>query len=456
MRRSTVGLILILTLGCLVAPHTAAAQQPGKVHRIGFLGFGSAAAGSGSVESLRQGLRELGYVEGRNLTLEYRYAEGRQERLADLAAELVRLPVDLIVTSTTLGVRAAQHATTTLPIVVASMSGDPVEQGMVESLARPGGNITGLFVSERELQVKRLELLKEAVPGVTRVAVLLAAASPANQEWLKALERTARELEVELHLVKVDGPDDFERAFSAIAHSQAEALVVANNVLLNMHTERIQDFGVEKRLPTIGANRPYLMAYQSLSGGAWRRATVFVDKILKGAQPGDLPMERIAHFELLIDLKIAQELGLTIPEALLMRADKVFPVSGVPLPASIRIVPPDRRVAPELAAFSGKWFGTWEGDAKFEHILVIEAIDPPYALVINAWGNGTQEASTARPTRVLSDWFRVRGQFVEGTLQVSGPGSATWSYRRQPDGTLVATLTRRGAVSRATMTRAPE
>jgi len=167
-------------------------------------------------------------------------------------------------------------------------------------------------------------------------------------------------------------------------------------------------------------------------------------------------MERAAQFELTIDLKIAQELGLTISESLLLRADKVFPVSGVPLPDHIRIVPPDRRVAPELAAFAGKWFGTWEGDSTGELIVVVETIDPPQALVIVAWGNGTVGAGTATPLRVPSDWQRLRGQFVEGTLQVSLPGGATLSYRLQPDGTLAATQTWRGEVSRATMTRMQE
>jgi len=198
------------------------------------------------------------------------------------------------------------------------------------------------------------------------------------------------------------------------------------------------------------------MAYGVSGDPLWRRAAVFVDKILHGARPGDLPMERAAQFELTIDLKIAQELGLTIPESLLLRADKVFPVSGVPLPESLRIVPPDRRVAPELTAFFGKWFGTWEGDRTGEHILVVEAIDPPHALVINAWGSGTAGAGTAHPQPVLSNWFRVRGQFIEGALQVSVPYGATLSYRRQSDGTLAATYTWRSAVSRATMTRAPE
>jgi putative ABC transport system substrate-binding protein len=359
MRRSTVGIILLLALGCLVAPRATAAQQPGKVHRIGVLLFTSVA-----IEELRQGLRELGYVEGRNLTLEVRSAEGRRERLADLAAELVRLPVDLIVAHTTGGVVAAKRATTTLPIVAAVMS-DPVEVGIVESLARPGGNVTGSFVSRRELEAKRLELLKEALPGVTRVAVFLG-----DRKWLKALERIAGELGVELQPVEVRGPDDFERAFRAIVHGQAEALVVSDGALFGMHSERIGDFIVEQQLPTIGASRGYLMSYTVSGDPLWRRAAVFIDKILHGARPGGIPMERAAQFELTIDLKMAQELGLTIPESLLLRADKVFPVSGVPLPVNIRIVPPDRRVAPELAAFAGKWVGTWEGDAKFEHILV--------------------------------------------------------------------------------------
>jgi putative ABC transport system substrate-binding protein len=454
MRRGTVGIILALALGCLVAPHAAEAQQPIKVHRIGFLGLGSAADMVFDIEPLRQGLRELGYVEGRNLALEYRGAEGSQERLADLAAELVRLPVDLIMTYA-VGVRAAKHATTTLPIVVLSVGSDLVKAGIVESLARPGGNLTGSFYSGVELQAKRLELLKEALPGVTRVAVLLHAANLSRVE-LEALESTARALGVTLHLVEVHGPDDFERALTAIVHGQAEALVVADHALLNRYANRIGDLVVEKRLPTVGARRPYLMAHWVDLLVLWRRAAVFVDKILHGARPGDLPMERAAHFELTIDLKIAQELGLTIPESLLLRADKVFPASGVPLPASIRIVPPDRRVAPEFAAFSGKWVGTMEGFLQEEQILVVEAIDPPHALVIYARGNGIVGAGTAHPQRFLSDWERLRGEFVEGTLRVSRPRGSTFIYRLQPDGTLAATSTWRGETSHATMTRAQE
>lgn len=455
MRRSIVGIIIILTLGCLVAPHAAEAQQPGKVHRIGFLSVGSAASDSAfSLEALRLGLRELGYVEGRDFTLEVRWAEGKHERLDDLAAELVRLPVDLIVTGGP-GGGAAQRATTTLPIVVMGMGGNPVRPG-VESLARPGGNFTGSFFPGAELEAKRLELLKEAVPGVTRVAVLLEAASPLKPAVLRALEPRAQELGMALHLVEVHGPDDFERAFSAIAHGDAEALVVAGQPLLNRHAERIRDLAVAQRLPTTGERRAHLIAYTTSLGSAhWRRTAVFIDQILKGARPGDLPMERVAEFELMIDLQVAQELGLTIPESLLLRADKVFPASGgVPLPASLRIVPPDRRVAPELAAFAGKWFGAWEGGAQEESILVVEAIDPPQALVIRAWGNGTVGVGTAQPRRVLSNWQRQRGKFVESTLQVSPPSGTTFIYRLQPDGTLAATRTWRGETSHATMTRA--
>jgi putative ABC transport system substrate-binding protein len=447
MLGSTIGIILTLTLGYLLAPHTAEAQQPVKVHRIGVLMFTSAAA---VIEELRQGLRELGYVEGQNLRLEVRSAEGRRERLDDLAAELVRLPVDLIVAHTTGGVLAARRATTMLPIVAAVMS-DPIEAGIVESLAHPGGNVTGSFVSRRELEAKRLELLKEALPGVTRVAVFLG-----DRTWLKALEHTARELGVELQPVEVHRPDDFEHAFRAIAHGQAEALVVSDGSLFGMHATRIGDFIVEQRLPTIGVSRGYLMSYTVSGELLWRRAAVFVDKILKGARPGALPMERAAHFELTVDLKVAQELGLTISESILLRADKVFPVSGVPLPERIRIVSPDRRVAPELAAYSGKWFGTWKGDVQLEFILVVEAVDPPHALLIVASGNGIVGAGTAHPQRVPSDWQRLRGKFVEGTLQVSLPGGATAIYRLQPDGTLAATQTWRGKVSHATMARVPE
>jgi putative ABC transport system substrate-binding protein len=443
MRLSAIVIMLVLALGCLGALCTAEAQQPVKVHRIGVLQLTSWVP----IE-LRQELRELGYVEGQNLSLEVRSPEGRAERLAALADELVRLPVDLIVTHTTAAVLAARHATSTLPIVAAVMT-DPVQAGIAESLAHPSGNITGSFVSLLELQAKRLELLKDALPGITRVAVFL---PRGNQEWRTALERTARELGVELHPVEVPGPDDLEPALNAIAHGQAEALVVSDAAQLGPHTARIGAFVVEHRLPTIGASRQpfYLMAYSVRSDDLlWRRAAVFIDKILHGTRPSDLPMERAAQFELTIDLKVAQELGLTLSQSILIRADKVFPVSGVPLPERIRIVPPDRRVAPVLAAFSGKWFMTSDGGP--EHILIVETIDPPHALVILAWGHGTVGAGGfAHP----SNWFRLPGQFVEGTLQVAGPDGSAWSYRLQPDGTLALTRTWRGAVFHATMTRA--
>jgi putative tryptophan/tyrosine transport system substrate-binding protein len=314
--------LLTLTLGILVAQHAAAARQPLKIHRVRVLMFTSQPLG---IEALRQGLHALGYVEGRSLTLEVRSAEGYVERLADLATELVRLPVDLIVAHTTPAVRAAQLATTTIPIVAAVMT-DPVRVGSADSLAYPGGNITGSFASRLEVQAKRLELLKEALPGVTRVAVLLAEGHSGNQAWRTALERTARELGVELHPVAVHGPDDLERALHAIAHGQAEALVVSDASRLGPHATRIGDFVAEHRLPTIGASmRPsYLMAYSVHTALLWRRAAVFIDKILKGARPGDLPMEQAYKFVLVINLKTAKVLGITMPPSLLVLADEVI------------------------------------------------------------------------------------------------------------------------------------
>jgi ABC-type uncharacterized transport system substrate-binding protein len=314
--------ILTLTLGILVAQHAAAARPPLKIHRIGVLMFTSQPL---AIEELRQGLHELGYVEGRSLTLEVRSAEGYVERLADLATELVRLPVDLIVAHTTPAVRAAQLATTTIPIVAAVMT-DPVRVGSADSLAYPGGNITGSFAPRLEVQAKRLELLKEALPGVTRVAVLLTEGHPGNQAWRTALERTAQELGVKLYPVEVYGPDDLERALSVIAHGQAEALVVSDAVLLGLHAKRIGDFIMEHRLPTIGASRQpsYLMAYWLRWDLLWRRAAVFIDKILKGARPGDLPMEQAYKFVLVINLKIAKALGITMPPHLLVLADEVI------------------------------------------------------------------------------------------------------------------------------------
>ena len=319
---SVVGCIVTLTLSLLVAPLATEAQQPVKVHRIGVLMFTSSSL---AIEQLQQGLHELGYVEGQNLTLEVRSAEGHVERLADLAAELVRLPVELIVAHTTPGVLAAQHATTTLPIVAAVMT-DPIQVGSAESLAHPGGNITGSFASRLELQAKRLELLKEAVPGVARMAVFLAEGSRGNQVWRTALERTARELGVALYPVEVHGPDDIERALSAIAQGQVEALVVSDASRLGLHAKRIGDFIVEHRLPTIGASRQpsYLMAYWVRSDLLWRRAAVFIDKILKGARPGDLPMEQAYKFVLVINLKTAKALGITMPPSLLVLADEVI------------------------------------------------------------------------------------------------------------------------------------
>jgi len=305
-----------------VAPRATAAPPPRKVHRIGVLMFTSL---PGAIEQLWRGLHELGYVEGRDLTLEVRSAEGKAERLADLAAELVHLPVDLIVAYTTGGVLAAKRATPTLPIIAAVMT-DPVEAGIAESLAHPGGNITGSFASRLELQAKRLELLKEALPGVSRVAVVLAEGSFATQRWRTALARTARELGVELPSVEMRGPDDVERALSALEHEQAEALVVSDAALLTMHADRIGAFVVQHRLPTIGASRQpsYLMVYQVRVGVLWRRAAVFIDKILKGARPGDLPMERAYQFVLVINLKTANALGITMPPSLLVLADEVI------------------------------------------------------------------------------------------------------------------------------------
>ena len=322
MRLSAIGLIVTFGIGLLLPPLSVAAPPPVKVHRIGVLMFTSSPV---AIEELRQGLHEVGYVEGRNLTLEVRSAEGRAERLADLATELVRLPVDLIVAYTTTGVLAARHATTTLPIVAAVMT-DPVQAGVAESLAHPSGNITGSFASRLELQAKRLELLKDALPGVTRVAVFLAEGPRGNQVWRTALERTARELGVALHPVEIHGPDDVERALSALEHEQAEALVVSDAALLSMHAERIGNFIVKHRLPTIGASRQpsYLMVYQVRVGVLWRRAAVFIDKILKGARPGDLPMEQAYKFVLVINFKTAKALGITMPPSLLVLADEVI------------------------------------------------------------------------------------------------------------------------------------
>jgi putative ABC transport system substrate-binding protein len=326
MRLKTFRLVVVLALVLLTAPLAADAQPRAKVPRIGFLSFGPSGLQQALVDAFLQGLRGLGYTEGQNAAIEYRFAEERQERLPELAAELVQLKVDILV-APSLAAYAAKQATQTIPIVMAT-SGDPVATGIVASLARPGGNITGLSLISPELAGKRLELLKEAVPGLVRVAVLWNATHPDKAlEW-RETQVAAQALGVQLQSLEVRGPDDFDSAFAAAAREQAAALIVLGDPLTYAHRTHIVDLAAKSRLPAMYELREFAAAGGFLAYGPSvpdnsRRAATFVDKILKGAKPGDLPIERPIQFKLIINLKTAQALGLTIPPSLLFQADEV-------------------------------------------------------------------------------------------------------------------------------------
>jgi putative ABC transport system substrate-binding protein len=311
-------------------PFAAEAQQAAKVARIGWLGDNPAATPHLRV-AFRQGLSDLGYVEGRNVVIEYRDAEGKFERFPALAAELVALKVDVIVTANVLAALAAKQATRTLPIVFASAA-DPVTSGLVTSLARPGGNVTGLSSLVPELVGKCLELLTQAIPGVSRVAVLWhpgALGEGTEKDMLKRAEVAARALGVRLQFVEVRGPADFDRAFSDMARAGASALTMLGGLLLIRERRRLVDLGATNRLPAVYPLREFvdaggLMAYGPNLADLFRRAATYVDKILKGTNPGDLPVEQPTKFELVINLKTAKALRLTIPQSVLQRADEVI------------------------------------------------------------------------------------------------------------------------------------
>jgi putative tryptophan/tyrosine transport system substrate-binding protein len=311
----------------LSAP-VVAAQSPVKAARIGVLANGTAPTEAYRHEAFRQGLNELGYVEGRNIVIEYRYAEGKSERFPALAAELVRLDVDVILTSGDHGIRAAKQASQTIPIVVAIVA-DLVGPGYVASLARPGGNITGLTTLSPELSAKRLELLKTAFPKVSRVAILWNPTNAANVAVFKETEVAARALRIQLLPVDVRRADDFESAFLAALRARADALVAVGDALLLTHRARIVDFAAKSTLPAMYGNQDFmdaggLMFYGANVADMYRRAATYVDKILKGAKPGDLPIEQPTRMEFVINLKTAKALGLTIPPSLLSRADRVI------------------------------------------------------------------------------------------------------------------------------------
>jgi putative tryptophan/tyrosine transport system substrate-binding protein len=296
------------------------------VPRIGYLTSGAATRDSS--ESFRRGLGELGYVEGKNILIEYRYAEGGSQPLSELAEELVRLKVDVIVTIATEPSLAAQRATRTIPIVMGG-GGDPVAAGLVASLARPGGNITGVTTTSVDLSAKRLELLKEVTPKISPVAVLWIPTATGNKLQMKETEGAARSLGLHLQPAGVEGPNDFESAFSAINRAKTRSLIVLGSPMFASHRARIADLAAKSRLPAIYPTSVYvdasgLMSYGNNLSVVYRRAAVYVDKILKGAKPADLPVERPMKFELVINLKTAKQIGLTIPGSVLYRADRVI------------------------------------------------------------------------------------------------------------------------------------
>lgn len=319
--------LLLVALALFLAPQIGEAQPAGKVWRIGFLGTTSPKSHGAFVDAFRSGLRERGYVEGKSVTIEYRWAEGDYARLPALAAELVRLNVDLILTHGTPGGQAAKGATTTIPIVIA-ITGDAVATGLVQSLARPGTNLTGSTFFLGEMNAKRVELLKEALPGVKRVAVLMNATNPANVVTFEAMARTARTVKVEAVQVLARRAEEFDTAFAQITQARAEAVVVYEDPLFIAQSARLAALAEQHRLPSVGtreyADAGGLLAFGVNFPDVWRRAAGYVDRIFKGAKPSDVPMEQPGKFDTVVNLRTAKALRLTIPPAVLLRAETVI------------------------------------------------------------------------------------------------------------------------------------
>ena len=327
MRLRSIGLLVTLALGILLAPLAAGGQQAGKVYRVGFL-WDSPTVFPDAIEAFRQGLRDLGYMEGRNIAIEYRWAEGKPERMRELAEELVRLKVDVIMAPSSIYTGAAKRATSTIPIIFMSHA-DPLGSGHVASLARPGGNTTGLSIMMTETNVKGLELLKEAVPGLSRVAVIWDPATPSHGPGLKAVEVAGPALGLRIQPVAVRSAVEYDSAFSAISRERAGAILVLSTPIFIGGAKRLAELAITHKLPSMFGPRHHveaggLMSYSPDRVDLYRRGAIYVDKILKGAKPADLPVEQPTKFELVINLKTAKALGLTIPPSVLFRADKLI------------------------------------------------------------------------------------------------------------------------------------
>jgi putative tryptophan/tyrosine transport system substrate-binding protein len=315
----------------LLAPGLSVeAQQPKKVPRIGYLSAYDAATDSARAEAIRRALRELGYIEGQNIAIEYRYAEGKRERYPELAAELVRLKVDLIVVAGgVIPIQATKNATKTILIVMSGVGADPVKAGLVESLARPGGNVTGITNLETDLGGKRLELLKEAVPKVVRVAVLYDPAVPAARQVKDDLPVAARAVGLTIQPWEIRVAEDFERVIAALNKERPEGLYASSSLVITANAKRIADFALKSRLPSMYASKEAvdaggLIYYGADLADSYRRVAYYVDRILKGAKPAELPVEQPTKFELVINLKTAKQIGVTIPPEVLARANRLI------------------------------------------------------------------------------------------------------------------------------------
>jgi ABC-type uncharacterized transport system substrate-binding protein len=317
--------LIAIAVALTVCAALASAQQPQNIPRVGILFIGG--RDQPHLEAFKQGLRERGYIEGKNIALEYRYAEGREDRLPELAAELVQVKVDVIVVTADISAQAAQRATKTLPIVVTT--GDPVTWGLADSLAKPGGNVTGLSVLLADLSGKRVEILKETFPKLTRVAALWSPTGRVASPVFKETSAAAQALSLQLHSFEVQTLQDIEKALVEIPKLRSSALLVLLTPLVTLHSKRIVELALKQHLPGMYPTRQFaeeggLMAYGPLIGDLYRRAATYVDKILKGAKPADLPVEQPMRFEFIINLKTAKQIGVTIPPNVLARADRVI------------------------------------------------------------------------------------------------------------------------------------